>query len=462
MQSILNSLKHEFNQQPYASLAQRKAWLTALEKGIRQYSEVLCNAVSQDFGYRSSDETRLLEIMPTLSGIKYHLNQLKGWLKPQRRHVHYSFLPASNKLLPQPLGVVGIIVPWNYPIFLATGPLTAALAAGNKVMLKLSEFTPATNAVFVQMLQQYLPDQVKVIEGDAQVAADFSALAFDHLLFTGSTNVGKKVMQAASANLTPVTLELGGKSPTLIAPDADISSAISRILFGKAANAGQTCVAPDYVLLPRAKQTEFIDKAKQCFAAFYPAGVQGSDYSAIVNERQFSRLQHYLTEAAALKADIIALDGKDWQQSTDRKLAIQLVLDAPDQALLWQDEIFGPILPVKLYDTLDEAITFINQQPRPLALYLFSDNTDSQQQVMQQTHAGGVCINDTLVHVGQDDLPFGGVGPSGMGAYHGDAGFRTFSHYKPIHKKGRINSGQFIYPPYNRTLFRWILSWLLR
>lgn len=462
MKQQFDSLKQQFSQNPYPNVAQRVQWLQALEQAVRHYNDKLCHALSIDFGHRSMDETRLLEIMPTLSGIAYQIKNIKRWMQVKSHKVHYSYKPASNKLMPQPLGVVGIIVPWNYPIFLATGPLMAALAAGNKVMLKLSEYTPATNSVIKAMLSEYLPDQVVVIEGDAEVAAQFSSLAFDHLLFTGSSNIGRKVMQAAAANLTPVTLELGGKSPALIAKDADLALAIPRLLFGKTANAGQTCVAPDYLLLPREQLNDFIQQAKRCFGQFYPDGVQSEDYSAIINEQQYSRLQTYLTEAEQADAEIIALDDQHWQQATQRKLAPQLVINAPLATALWQQEIFGPILPIMLYDDIEQAINFINQQPRPLALYLFSPSSSLQQQVMQQTHAGGVCINDSLMHVGQDDLPFGGIGPSGMGAYHGEAGFLTFSHQKAIHKKGRFSSGTFVYPPFNRAVFRLIMKWLLR
>lgn len=462
MKQQLAYLQQQFNLSPYPKVAQRVQWLQALEQGVRHYNDKLCQAISIDFGHRSINETQLLEIMPTLSGLAYQIKHVKRWMQVKQRKVHYSYWPAHNQVLAQPLGVIGIIVPWNYPIFLAMGPLMAALAAGNKVMLKLSEYTPATNSVLKAMLEEYLPEQVIVIEGDAEVAAEFSSLAFNHLLFTGSSHIGRKVMQAAAANLTPVTLELGGKSPALIAKDANLATAIQRLLFGKTANAGQTCVAPDYVLLPREQLSDFVQLAKRSFAQFYPDGVHSDDYSAIINQQQFARLQAYLAELEQTPAQIIALDENSWQHASQRKLAPQLVINAPLEAAIWQQEIFGPILPIMLYDNIEQAISFINQQPRPLALYLFSPNQALQQQVLQQTHAGGVCINDSLMHVGQDDLPFGGIGPSGMGAYHGEAGFLTFSHPKAIHKKGRFSSGTFIYPPYNRGLFRLIMKWLLR
>lgn len=457
-------LKQAYSQSPYPDYQQRRQQLTALRQAISQHSDALCTAASQDFGYRSSDETRLLEIMPSLSGIDYHKKQLKSWLKPEKRHVHYSFMPASNRVMVQPLGVVGIIVPWNYPVYLALGPLMAAIAAGNKAMLKLSEYTPATNKVLTAICQQALAADVIVIEGDAEIAAEFSRLPFDHLLFTGSTAVGRKVMQAAAANLTPVTLELGGKSPVVIAPDADIKQIAKRILFGKTANAGQTCVAPDYVLVPADKLELLISELCQAFSAFYPDFATNPDYSAIINEAQYQRLMTMLEHAHSSGARVINCDVNSDAASvnSERRLALQLIVGADDNSNLMEQEIFGPLLPLIPYHTLEEALHYIQQRPRPLALYLMSNDSDTQQQVLKQTHVGGVCINDTLVHVAQDDLPFGGIGPSGLGNYHGKEGFLRFSHQKAIHKKGWFNSGRFIYPPFNRKVFKAILSWLTR
>ena len=460
-------LKQAFNQCPYPVLQQRQQQLKALRHAIKQHSTALCEAVSNDFGYRSSDETLLLEVMPAISGIDYHTKHLKGWLKPEKRHVHYSFMPASNRVMLQPLGVVGIIVPWNYPIYLALGPLMAAIAAGNKAMLKLSEYTPATNKVLSKICQQALGQDAVVIEGDADIAAEFSRLPFDHLLFTGSTAVGRKVMQAAAANLTPVTLELGGKSPVLIAPDANISTIAKRILFGKTANAGQTCVAPDYVLVPAEKLELLIDELCQAFTEFYPDFASNPDYSAVINTAQYQRLMSMLERAQSGGARVINCGDSTGKNETaiansERRLALQLIIGADDNSNLMEQEIFGPLLPLIPYSTLDDALHYIQQRPRPLALYIMSDDTATQQRVLQQTHVGGVCINDALVHVAQDDLPFGGIGPSGLGNYHGKEGFLRFSHQKAIHKKGRFNSGQFIYPPFNRKVFKAILSWLTR
>ncbi|WP_333608672.1 coniferyl aldehyde dehydrogenase [Arsukibacterium sp.] len=459
-------LQQAFALCPYPDYQQRQRQLKALRQAIQQFSHELCQAVSSDFGYRSSDETRLLELMPCYAGIDYHLKQLKSWLKPEKRHVHYSFMPASNKVIAQPLGVVGIIVPWNYPIYLAMGPLMAAIAAGNKAMLKLSEYTPATNKILTALCQQALAADVVVIEGDADIAAEFSTLPFDHLLFTGSTAVGRKVMQAAAANLTPVTLELGGKSPVLIAPDADIKQLATRILFGKTANAGQTCVAPDYVLVPAAKLELLITELCQGFNAFYPDFATNPDYSAVINPAQYQRLMAMLQQAQQSGARVVNCDntagGKPAQSNDERRLALQLIVGADESSTLLEQEIFGPLLPIIPYHSLDQALQYIQQRPRPLALYVMSNDNATVQQVLKQTHAGGVCINDTLVHVAQDDLPFGGIGPSGLGNYHGKEGFLRFSHQKAIHQKGRFSSGQFIYPPFKRKLFQALLGWLSR
>lgn len=454
--------QHAFSMEPYPDFAIRRRRLQQLAAALQTHSSALCDAVAADFGQRSPDETRLLEIAPSLQGIRYQLKWLKTWMKPEKRRVHYTFAPASNSVLAQPLGVVGIIVPWNYPIFLALSPLMAALAAGNQVMLKLSEFTPATNKVLLTLCQQALSDCVSIVEGDASVAAEFAALPFDHLLFTGSTAVGYKVLQAAAANLTPVTLELGGKSPVLIAPDADLTRISERLLFGKTANAGQTCVAPDYVLVPKPMQQALIRQLQADFQRFYPGFPTTKDYSAVINTRQYQRLQQLLSEAEAAGAEIIPCAQVDAASNETRVMPLTLVLNAPANSLLLQEEIFGPLLPIIPYEDITAAIRYIRQRPKPLALYLMSSDRQIIDQVLTQVQAGGVCINDTLLHVAQEDLPFGGVGPSGMGHYHGHEGFKRFSHIKAIHKKGRFSSSRFIYPPFNRPLFRALLNWLSR
>jgi coniferyl-aldehyde dehydrogenase len=462
IESLFQQHQQQFNAEPYPSLNIRKQRLQRLAGLLKQYNTALQHAVASDFGQRSRVETQLLEIAPSLQGIKYQLSHLKRWLKPQRRAVHYTFAPAKNFVLAQPLGVVGIIVPWNYPIFLALSPLMAALAAGNQVMLKLSEFTPATNAVLTAMLAEGLTDCVSVVQGDANVAAAFAALPFDHLLFTGSTAVGRKVMQAAAANLTPVTLELGGKSPALLTADTDLAHFSQRLLFGKTANVGQTCVAPDYVLVPKARIPALINQLQADFAKLYPDFATNPDYSAVINAQHYQRLQQLLSEALAKGATAYpcAVMGSETQQQ--RRLPLTLLTDVPEDCQILQQEIFGPLLPIIGYDSFEQALAYIRARPRPLALYLFSEDKVLQQQVLTQTHAGGVCINDTLLHVAQEDLPFGGIGPSGLGNYHGPEGFWRFSHAKAVHQKGRFSSSILIYPPFNRPLFKALLKWLMR
>lgn len=619
-------LKADFAQNPYPSLRERREWLKALELTIRLRQDDLYKAAADDFGKRSVSETRLLELLPTLEHIRYTIRHLKDWMRPERRHVGFLFQPARNFVCLQPKGVVGVIVPWNYPIFLAFGPIVAALAAGNKVMVKMSEYTPAINHIVKEILRAALPHQVHLVEGDAGVAATFSQLPFDHLLYTGSTAVGHHVMKAASANLTPVTLELGGKSPAIWALPSVQASMLDRLVFGKTANAGQTCVAPDYVLLLKQDVQAFTQALMQRVQAFYPEGTVSSEWTAIINQRHYQRLQHLLQDAQQHGATLLPIMAHpsasalsettvspltraeqqtdsvadETSQSTEHEetnllcaaahegaharaastassdetpsdtikleaslpvveapqplsealavaerlyastalqqleaptaqdplqtnttqtvdvsnttppdvepnehqqvssmlehsgalpaqaaasetsenhstndvdsnteagpylMPLTLVLNAPLDCQVWQDEIFGPILPIHTVDSLEEALNFVAERPRPLALYLFSHDQAAQSKVLSHSHSGGVCINDTIVHVGQDDLPFGGIGPSGMGNYHGREGFLTFSHAKAVHMKGRFSSGLMAYPQQRIKLLDKLLDWWLR
>jgi coniferyl-aldehyde dehydrogenase len=374
------------------------------------------------------------------------------------------FQPASNRVQYQPKGVVGIIVPWNYPLYLAVGPLISALAAGNRCMIKMSEFTPATSALFRDIIRDtFSEDLVAVITGEADVAADFSGKPFDHLLFTGSTSVGKLVMRAAAENLTPVTLELGGKSPALISPDMPLTDAATRIAFGKALNAGQTCVAPDYVLCPTEQIPDFVTAFRKAFTRMYPKLRDNTDYTAIINDRQYQRLQSYLDDARTQGAELVTINPADENLSEGtRKLPMTLALNTTPDMKVMQDEIFGPILPVVGYQSLDEAINYINDRPRPLALYFFGYEKPQQDHVLENTHSGGVCINDTLMHVAQDDLPFGGIGDSGMGHYHGKEGFLTFSHQRGIFARQKFNSGRFVHPPHGTLIHRLVYKLFIR
>ncbi|KJS75161.1 MAG: coniferyl aldehyde dehydrogenase [Comamonadaceae bacterium BICA1-1] len=463
LQALFALQRAAFERAPMPTLQQRLAGLHALRSAIVRHQEALIAAVNADFSARSRHETLLAEILTTLQGIAHTARHLRGWMKPQRRGVSVLFAPASNRVYFQPLGVVGVMVPWNYPIQLALLPLVGALAAGNRVMLKLSEFTPATNQALRTLLAEaFEEDTVAVVQGALEVSSAFAQQPWDHLLFTGSTAVGKIVMAAAARNLTPVTLELGGKSPVIVAPDADLGVAARRIAFGKLLNAGQTCIAPDYVLLPAGQEQAFARAMQAAVAQLYPTLRDNPDYSAIVNERQHQRLQAWLEQARAGGAQVIECNPAGESFEGTRKMPLHLLLGVPEGATVLQEEIFGPLLPVLGYTSLEQAMAHIRRGPRPLALYLFSHERQVQQQVLERTHSGGVTINDTLMHVAQDELPFGGVGASGMGQYHGHEGFLTFSKAKGVHAKGRFNSGELIYPPYAPKGGGWLLRQLLR
>ncbi len=461
LHATLLRLREAQARDPMPSWDVRAARLRALEKMLTEQRAAFAAAISTDFGHRPVEETELLEFYPSMSNLRHSLKHGRRWMRPRRGLANLVFLPARTTLMPQPRGVVGIIVPWNYPLYLAVGPLIDALTAGNRVMLKMSEFTPGFSALFAEQVAKYFkPDEIVVVTGDAEVAQAFSALPFDHLLFTGSTAVGHHVMRAAAANLTPVTLELGGKSPAIVGPSARMDNAAERILFGKLVNAGQTCIAPDYVLVPRERMPEFLDAARKTVDRLYPSlGTQGQ-YASIVSDRQFQRLAKLRDDAAAAGARIEPLS--DAQESPRQRLLPPVMLTGVnDNMAVMQDEIFGPLLPVLPYDSLDEAITYIAAHPQPLALYLFEESRATIDHVLARTHAGGVTINDTLYHIAQHGLPFGGVGPSGIGGYHGEAGFRTFSHVKSVFHQARFNGAGMLNPPYGAQ-FRRMLKLLLR
>ncbi|WP_166361291.1 coniferyl aldehyde dehydrogenase [Pseudomonas akapageensis] len=461
LEQLFAAQRQAFAANPMPPAAQRQQWLKTLRELLINEQSALIEAISQDFSNRSADETLLAELMPSVQGIHYASKHLKRWMKASRRKVGLAFQPAAAKVVYQPLGVVGVIVPWNYPLFLAMGPLTGALAAGNRVMLKLSEATPAASQLMKALLERVFPqDLVAVVLGEADVGVAFSKLPFDHLLFTGATSVGRHVMRAAAENLTPVTLELGGKSPAIVSADVPLKDAAERIAFGKNVNAGQTCVAPDYVLVPQERVNDFVETYRQVVNDFYPRLTNNPDYTAIINERQLTRLDGYLEDARRKGAKIIDLYPQE--QRLGRRMNPHLLLDVNDGMRVMQDEIFGPLLPIVPYGTIEEAFAYINQRPRPLALYYFGYNKAEQQRVLDQTHSGGACMNDTLLHVAQDDLPFGGIGPSGMGHYHGHEGFLTFSKAKSVLIKQRFNAARLIYPPYGKSLQKLVFKLFIR
>ena len=451
-----------FNTAPFPDYTTRINNLKKLKKLMLDNQHVLVEALRLDFGQRSADDSLIGDLLTTVSGINYTIKQLKKWMKPKRKHIGILFQPASGHVMCQPLGVIGIIVPWNYPVFLSMGPLTTALAAGNRAMLKMSEFTPNTNQLLADLLaSEFAIDEIAVIGGEADVAAAFSAMQFDHLFFTGSTHVGKLVMQAAAKNLVPVTLELGGKSPAIIADDMNLGTAVERFIFGKTLNCGQTCVAPDYIFCPQGKVEQLVSELQTRFTSMFPCVQENKDYTSIINQRQYDRIQNLLADALKKGATIIPL-ANEQTDTVNRKMPLTIVTNVTDDMQIMQEEIFGPLLPIKEYKNIDDAIDYINARPRPLSLYIYSFQKEIQRKILEQTIAGGVCINDAAFHVANDDLPFGGVGASGIGNYHGEEGFIRFSHPKSILKRGKISFASLLFPPYGKAVHNLVYKFFIR
>ena len=427
-------------------LKERRALLSGIKDMVLDHRLALAKAIAQDFGGRAEAETELVEVVPLMNGIRHAIGSLPRWMRDERRHVAATFQPARAWVRYEPLGVIGIIAPWNYPLYLALGPMIDAVAAGNRVLIKPSELTPAFSDLLARMIaDRFEDDRATVITGGPDVAEAFSALPFDHLAFTGSTAIGRRVMRAAAENLTPVTLELGGKSPVIVAADYAIEKAARSISFGKFVNAGQTCVAPDYVLAP-AKSAErlahaVLDAAKRA----YPTIQTNDQYSNIITERHRARLDAAVAEAATAGATILTHPDAI---GPNGKMAPTIVLDPPSDGLLMTEEILGPVLPIVRYETLEAALTIVNARERPLALYCYTNDRETRDYVLDRAISGGATINGSLLHVVQDDLPFGGVGASGTGAYHGREGFQRFSHARAVHQIGFVNVFEKLGPPW--------------
>jgi coniferyl-aldehyde dehydrogenase len=451
--------RRAYDASPYPQAAERRANLRALKRQLLRCQDELADAIHIDFGWRSHTESLMLDVLPSVLGIDHALRHLKRWMRPSRRATELLFLSNSLRVHYQPKGVVGVIATWNFPVYLSIGPLAAALAAGNRVMLKMPETTPATNAVVKRMLSQVFgEDLVAVVGGELEDPNAFTSLPFDHIVFTGSPAVGRIVMKQAAQNLTPVTLELGGKSPALVLRDYPLEDAALRIAHGKATNAGQICVSPDYALVPREKVPAFVARVMSAYQRLYGlrADLNG-DLTAISSDRHLVRLNGLLDDARRKGAEIVAC--ADTAQG--RRMPLHIVTGCtPDMALM-REEIFGPVLPVVAYDTLDEAIDFISARPRPLALYCFSHDSAARGEVLRRTHSGGVTINDWGWHVVNHDAPFGGVGNSGMGTYHGVEGFRELSHARTVFKRHRFFPIGLFYPPYGNLVQRLALKWFL-
>jgi coniferyl-aldehyde dehydrogenase len=462
LEQALTLQRQAYLAHPVPTLHERRADLRTLQRFVREHKESLCAAISADYGHRSTHETLLAEVFPVVDGVDHIVGQLKGWMRPQRRQVDWrNFLGASNRVIAQPLGVVGVIVPWNFPLNLSLVPLSYIFAAGNRAMVKMSENSRHLAAYLIQHIPAYFPsEKLQFFDETGGVGEAFSRLKFDHLLFTGSGQTGRAVMAAAAQNLCPVTLELGGKAPAIVCNDYPLRTAVERIMFVKLLNAGQICTTVDHAWLPVNKVAEFVTLARGIVAQRYPS-IGSPDYTTIIDRRSFDRLCQALDEARNRGAQVLQLiDGPAFDTAT-RKIAPHIVLDAPDDCLLLQREIFGPILPLRTYTALDEVVAYINAGPRPLAVYPFSHDAAQVQHLLDHVMSGGVSVNDALFHVGQHDLPFGGVGESGMGNYHGHEGFETFSKMRPVFYQARWSSLKFLMPPYGK-LADLVLAFLIR
>lgn len=436
-----------------------------LDKSIEllcNHGDALCEAMSTDFGHRSKDQSSFSDISSSIDTLKYAKKHVRSWMRPEKRALQFplSLFGARAAVHYQPKGVVGVISPWNFPVNLTFAPLAGILAAGNRAMIKPSEFTEQTSALMAELFAKYYEEEeISVITGGADVGAEFSSLPFDHMVFTGATSIAHHVMRAAAENLVPLTLELGGKSPVIIGESADLQTAALRIMSGKTLNAGQICLAPDYAFLPEGSESGFVEAAKSAISAMFPDGLRDNDdYTSVVSQRHLDRLNSYLENAREKGAEVIALNpgGEDFTQQSHHKIAPHIVLNATDDMLVMQDEIFGPILPIKTYNNVPDTVAYINQRPRPLGLYYFGSDTSERDYILQNTTSGGVTINDVFFHVAQEDLPFGGVGPSGMGAYHGKEGFDEFSHKKAVYTQARTDLFAIIRPPYGEKFRKFI------
>jgi coniferyl-aldehyde dehydrogenase len=458
MKAVLARQRAAFAQHPHPSLAERKAKLRALRAALLKRKEGLCEAMARDFGGRSRNESLMADVLGPVLAIDHALRRLRRWMKPRRRSVELLFFSNRAWVEYQPKGVVGIISPWNFPVYLTLGPLAAALAAGNRAMIKMSELTPATaQAVRALLAECFAEDEVAVFGGDAEAGKAFAALPFDHLVFTGSTEVGRAVMRAAADNLVPVTLELGGKSPAIVSRSADLEEAALKIVHGKVFNSGQICVSPDYALVPRELQPAFLQAVRAAFARLAPRPAADPEYTSIVSDRHAARLQGLLEEARAAGAAVLSYG----ETASPRRMPLHVVTGVKDAMRVAREELFGPVLPVIAYERVEDAIGYVAARPRPLALYWFGRDRREAQAVRRGTHSGGVTLNDWGWHVFQHDLPFGGIGASGMGSYHGEEGFRALSHARAVFRESRLFPVRLFHPPYGGFVQRMVLRLFL-
>ena len=445
LNEILEKQKKAHLREGPLSVEARKEWIDRCIALLIKYQNEIAEAISEDFGHRSTESSLLADVAGSIGSLKSAKENIKKWVKPEKRKVTPSILGllgAKLRLEYQPLGTVGVISPWNFPVTLTFGPLGSIFAAGNRAMIKPSEFTPKTSELMKKMFEEaFSEEEVAVFTGGPDLGEAFSSLPFDHLLFTGATSIAKHVMRAASENLVPVTLELGGKSPVIISKKSNFDVSVNRVMAGKTMNAGQICLAPDYVFIPKDKKEDFISQSKKVVTEMYPSLKDNPDYTSVINQRHYDRLQGYVEEAKEKGFEVIEINpsNEDFSQQAHHKIPPTLIVDPDDSLSVMKEEIFGPILSVKTYDSIKDTVDYINSKDRPLGLYYFGDDKEEMQNVLENTTSGGVTINDVVFHVGQDNAPFGGVGPSGTGSYHGVEGFKNFSHTKTIYTQSKFD-----------------------
>ena len=466
MESVLKLQKKLHIEEGPASIELRKDRLNRCIKMIKEYSDEIIDALQKDFGNRDPKSSFLTEIASTIGVLEHAIKNVDKWTKDEKRpsnvdrpffiRMLMGLLGSKSYIKYQPLGTVGVISPWNFPVNLILAPLGGIFAAGNRAMIKPSELTPATSEVTKKMFEAYFDkSEAAVFTGDAEVGAAFSDLPFDHILFTGGTQIGKKVMKAASDNLVPVTLELGGKSPVIVDENADLSEVAKKVMRGKTMNAGQICLAPDYLMLPKGKSEEFAKASNEAVSEMFADLKYNEDYTSVINERHYERINELVSDAKEKGAEVIQINpaDEDFEQQELHKIPPTLVLNPTDEMKIMQEEIFGPVLPVKEYEDFDETVNYVNSKDRPLGLYLFSKDKSKEKKVLDNTTSGGVTLNDVIWHIGQEELPFGGVGPSGTGSYHGHDGFKEFSHAKAVYKQFSADLMAQMMPPYKGKMF---------
>lgn len=455
MMATLQRQRDAFTAARPEPLSVRKDRLKRVIAMMKETGEDFARAISRDFGHRSHEQSLMTDIMPSVTAAKYCLKHMDAWAKTEKRKPNFplGLFGAKAELRYEPKGVVGVVSPWNFPVGLTIGPVAQAFAAGNRVMIKPSEFTEDTSALMKEVFARYFAeDEMAVFTGGPDVGQAFCSLPFDHLLFTGATSVGKHILRAAADNLVPVTLELGGKSPTILGRSANIERAGERIAMGKMLNAGQICLAPDYMIVPQELEDRAIGAVSNAVSAMYPTLLNNDDYTSVVNARHRDRIQGLIDDAKAKGAEAIEVDpgNEDFSASNGHKMPLTILRNVDDDMKVMQDEIFGPVLPIKTYKGIDEAIDYVNAHDRPLGLYYFGEDAGERERVLTRTISGGVTVNDVIMHVSMDDLPFGGVGPSGMGSYHGPEGFKTFSHARSVYTQPKFDLAKLagLKPPY--------------